>query len=102
MHVTVAMLDSSSPLRHQASDNPPQHCCKQFHEPELVKMDRFCPDDPKAIDGPAIAVCVLASVAFCLRIASRLMSRAGLWWDDFLLLPAFVSNFWFDSGMVPD
>ena len=53
-------------------------------------MDQYCPSDPDTIGGPSIAICVLTTLAYSLRLASRTMSKAGVWWDDYLLLPASV------------
>lgn len=33
---------------------------------------------------------VIASVTTCLRVISRTQSKAGLWWDDYLSILAFV------------
>ena len=35
----------------------------------------------------------VAVLALKARILSRAISRAGLWWDDWLLVPAIVSRF---------
>ena len=37
---------------------------------------------------------VLAAAAVGLRFICRKMSRASLWWDDWLILPACVSVSW--------
>ena len=42
------------------------------------------------IQGPMIATCALAITACVLRFVARRMSKAGLWYDDWLIVPALV------------
>lgn len=42
------------------------------------------------IQGSIWATWALALVAFALRITARRISKAGFWWDDWLLIPAMV------------
>ena len=49
-----------------------------------------CSDEPNIVGKPAIAICVCAAIVCCLRYVSRITSRAGLWWDDYLLIPGLV------------
>ena len=43
----------------------------------------------------AVSTFVIAAVLVALRFASRRLSKAGLWWDDWIQLPAIVSSFVF-------
>lgn len=43
----------------------------------------------------AVSTLVIAAVLVTLRFASRGLSKAGLWWDDWIQLPAIVSSFVF-------
>lgn len=42
------------------------------------------------IIGSIIATWVFAVIAVALRFFARRVSRAGFWWDDWLMLPALV------------
>ena len=41
--------------------------------------------------GVIIAIWTIALVAVCLRFLARRLSNAGLWYDDWLMIPATVS-----------
>ena len=51
--------------------------------------------DPTAeltsLRGVIIATWVMALLAVCLRFLARRLSKAGLWYDDWLMIPATVS-----------
>ena len=51
------------------------------------------PEDEQCIIFRAtiISLLVIASVAFVLRVISRVAARLGLWWDDYLILLSEVS-----------
>ena len=42
------------------------------------------------IQGPIIATWVLAIIACILRFVARRISKAGFWYDDWLIVPALV------------
>ena len=44
------------------------------------------------IRGSALALWSYALFGLCLRFLSRRLSKAGFWYDDWLLIPAMVSN----------
>ena len=44
------------------------------------------------IHGSIIATWALALITVCLRFIARRLSNAGFWYDDWLLVPATVSN----------
>ena len=44
------------------------------------------------IRGSALALWFYALFGLCLRFLSRRLSKAGFWYDDWLLIPAMVSN----------
>ena len=54
-------------------------------------------DDPNPTDqltslrGIIIATWAIALIAVCLRFLARRLSKAGLWYDDWLMIPATVS-----------
>lgn len=43
-----------------------------------------------AIQGSIIATWILAFIAVTLRFVARRLSKAGLWYDDFMIIPALV------------
>lgn len=43
------------------------------------------------IQGSIIATWALALVSVCLRFIARRLSKAGFWYDDWLIVPATVS-----------
>ena len=43
----------------------------------------------------AVSTLVIAALLVTLRFTSRRLSKAGLWWDDWIQLPAIVSSFVF-------
>lgn len=45
----------------------------------------------KGVIPVAIVMWVLALATFGLRMTSRKISKAGFWWDDWLMIPALVS-----------
>ena len=45
-----------------------------------------------AIRVSALALWFYALLGLCLRVLARRLSKAGFWYDDWLLIPAFVSN----------
>lgn len=45
-----------------------------------------------SLRGVIIATWAIAIVIVCLRFLARRFSKAGLWYDDWLILPAIVSN----------
>jgi len=49
-------------------------------------------DESKDIIGAISATWALATIAIGLRFACRRLSRAGFWWDDWLMVPAYVSR----------
>ena len=44
------------------------------------------------IRGSALALWFYALLGLCLRFLARRLSKAGFWYDDWLLIPAIVSN----------
>lgn len=44
------------------------------------------------IRGSILAVWFYALLGLCLRFLARRLSKAGFWYDDWLLIPAIVSN----------
>ena len=44
------------------------------------------------ISGSVLALWYYAVLGLCLRFLARRLSKAGFWYDDWLLIPAFVSN----------
>lgn len=47
-------------------------------------------NDQNAIIGSVSATWALAVITILLRFTCRRISRAGFWWDDWLMVPAFV------------
>ena len=47
--------------------------------------------DVASLQGSAIATWALALIIVCLRFIARRRSKAGLWIDDWLIIPATVS-----------
>ena len=43
------------------------------------------------IKGSIVATWALAVIAVCLRFTARRLSKAGFWYDDWLMVPATVS-----------
>ena len=50
----------------------------------------FYKRDP--IRGSVLALWFYAVLGVCLRLLARRLSKAGFWYDDWLLIPAIVSN----------
>ena len=48
---------------------------------------------PKII-AVSVTLIVIAAIAVILRFVSRILSKAGLWWDDWAILLAMVSAGW--------
>lgn len=46
------------------------------------------------IMGSIIATWAFAVIAVALRFFARRVSRAGFWWDDWLMIPALVNSFY--------
>ena len=46
--------------------------------------------DSTRVQGTILATWVLAVVTVCLRFTARRLSKAGIWYDDWLILPAIV------------
>ena len=44
------------------------------------------------IRGSVIALWAYALLGVCLRVLARRISKFGFWYDDWLLIPAMVSN----------
>ena len=44
-----------------------------------------------SLQGSAVATWALALVIVCLRFIARRLSKAGSWYDDWLIVPATVS-----------
>jgi hypothetical protein len=42
------------------------------------------------IMGVSIMLIALSSSVVCLRFVARILSKAGLWWDDWLILAAMI------------
>jgi hypothetical protein len=47
-------------------------------------------DVQNEIIGSISATWALATIAMALRFACRRISKAGFWWDDYLMIPAYV------------
>ena len=45
-----------------------------------------------AIRGSVLALWFYAVLGLCLRFLARRLSKAGFWYDDWLLIPAIVSD----------
>jgi len=45
------------------------------------------------IIGSISATWALATVVITMRLACRRISKAGFWWDDYLMIPAYVCGF---------
>lgn len=54
-------------------------------------MDRYCPKHPMVVGLPSLFLHISAALALGMRLLSRKMAGAGMWWDDILPLPALVS-----------
>ena len=54
----------------------------------------YAPEEPPGgltgIRGPVIAMWTLALVTVFLRFASRKISKAGFWYDDWFVIPSIV------------
>lgn len=48
-------------------------------------------DELTSLGGSIIATWAIALIAVCLRFLARRLSKAGLWYDDWLMIPATVS-----------
>ena len=44
------------------------------------------------IRGSVLALWIYALLGLCLRFLARRLSKAGFWYDEWLLIPAMVSN----------
>lgn len=51
-------------------------------------------DDVERVQGSNLSTWGLALCAVCLRIHARRLSKAGLWYDDWLMIPAIVRIPW--------
>ena len=47
-------------------------------------------DELRNLGGSIIATWLIALIAVCLRFLARRLSKAGLWYDDWLVIPAAV------------
>jgi hypothetical protein len=47
-------------------------------------------DDQNQIIGSVSATWALATIALVMRFLCRRISKAGYWWDDWLMIPAYV------------
>ena len=48
-------------------------------------------DELRSLGGIIIAIWLIALIAVCLRFLARRLSKARLWYDDWLIIPATVS-----------
>ena len=92
-------------------DPPPSYCCEQSQylftsskdlaeaamTTEVTTTGKFIlnarsshPSEARRIQGPVISTWILALIAVCARFAARKMSKAGLWYDDWLIIPTMV------------
>ena len=58
----------------------------EFYPPPVL------PGGLTGIRGPIIATWTLALVVIFLRFASRKVSRAGFWYDDWFMIPSIVRD----------
>ena len=49
-------------------------------------------DELTRLAGGIIASWAIALIAVCLRFLARRLTKAGLWYDDWLMIPATVSK----------
>ncbi len=56
----------------------------------LLKRSTFQHPETLAIRGSIIATWILAFIAVALRFIARRLSKAGLWYDDIMIIPALV------------
>ncbi|MCJ1408687.1 hypothetical protein MMC19_002762 [Ptychographa xylographoides] len=57
--------------------------------PDSPGLDITANQSPRII-GVSVTLIVIATVAVVLRFVSRLVSKAGLWWDDWMIVAALV------------
>ena len=57
--------------------------------PDYPGLDINANQGPKIIAVSAILI-IISTIAVILRFVSRMVSKAGLWWDDWLIVGAMV------------
>jgi len=57
--------------------------------PDYPGLDLNAPQGPKIIAVSAVLIAI-STIAVILRFMSRMVSKAGLWWDDWLIVAAMV------------
>ena len=74
--------------------------------PDTPGLDINATDAPKII-AVSVVLIILSTAAVVLRFISRMLSKAGLWWDDWLIVAALVkpngiskSKNWTDRSQV--
>ena len=55
-----------------------------------IPSAEFYENEQARIQGPIIATWALMIIACILRFIARRLSKAGLWYDDWLMIPALV------------
>ena len=69
--------------------NHARKCAAMSLPPPPPGIDLTASKQP-AIIGSIVATWAFAVIAVALRFFARRVSRAGFWWDDWLMLPALV------------
>jgi hypothetical protein len=67
--------------------------------PDVPGLDINANNSPKII-GVSIFLMVLATTFVVLRFVARHLSKAGLWWDDWLILAAMFLSWGCDISML--
>jgi len=57
--------------------------------PDYPGLDLNANQGPKIIAVSAVLIAI-STIAVILRFISRMVSKAGLWWDDWLIVAAMV------------
>ena len=58
--------------------------------PSALPPEYLAADQGPKLDVICIVVFTLAAVAVCLRFLARILIKAPLWWDDYLIFVALV------------
>jgi hypothetical protein len=57
--------------------------------PEEPGLDLYANQSPRIV-AASIALLAIPTVIVALRFVARMLSKAGLWWDDWMVLAALV------------
>ena len=83
-----------SPPSSSLLDNPSTHFLLTLLKMYGLGQSSLCEQESLASSTvpSAVSTLALAAIFVCLRFASRRLSKAGLWFDDWIQIPALVRS----------